>query len=88
MHAEQASKPHGEFHSGTVVRGTSVRVSSDPARVGVPGQHALAVGEKGTGEERSEPRIEIIRSGDVIQAIDVVCGCGQHIRLHCHYTDV
>jgi hypothetical protein len=76
MPSEQASRLHGEFHAGTVVRGTSVRLSNDSARVGVPGQ-----------EPPPEPRIEIIRSGDVIQAIDVICGCGQHIRLHCRYEN-
>jgi hypothetical protein len=77
MHAEQARKAHSEFHSGTVVRGTCVRVSGDPARVGIPGHEAPA----------GEPRIEIIRSGDVIQAIDIHCGCGQHLRLQCLYTE-
>jgi hypothetical protein len=81
MHTEQASKPHGEYHGGTVVRGASVRVSGDPARVGVPGHpHPPGASEGG------EPRIEIIRNGDVIEAIDIVCGCGQHIRLHCLYA--
>lgn len=74
MFGEVLSRAHGESQAGTVVRGTCVRVSSDMARVGVPGQEPVA-----------EPRIEIIRSGDVIQAIDILCGCGQHIRLHCLY---
>lgn len=76
MHVEQAARPHAEFHGGTVVRGTCVRVSGDPARVGVPGHEAAA-----------EPRIELVRSGDVIQAIDIFCTCGQHIRLHCLYRE-
>ncbi len=76
MHSELGSRLHGEAHAGTVVRGTCVRVSSDSARVGVPGQ-----------EPPAEPRIEIIRTEDVIQAIDIICGCGQHIRLHCRYQE-
>lgn len=76
MHGEQAMKSNGEFHAGTVVRGTCVRVSGDPARVGIPGH-----------EPAADPRIEIVRSGDIIQAIDILCGCGQHIRLHCHYEE-
>jgi hypothetical protein len=76
MASEQASRLHGELHTGTVVRGTSVRLSSDSARVGVPGQ-----------EPAAEPRIEITRTGDVIQAIDIICGCGEHIRLHCRYEN-
>lgn len=74
MYGEQVGKPHAEFHAGTVVRGRCVRVSGDPARVGVPGQ-----------EPPAEPRIDVIRDGEVIQAIDIFCGCGQHIRLHCLY---
>jgi hypothetical protein len=76
MHTEQTRKPHSDFHTGTVVRGTCVRVSGDAARVGIPGH-----------EPEAEPHIDIIRSGDVIQAIDIICGCGQHIRLHCHYHE-
>ena len=76
MYGDQERKPHGEYQAGTVVRGRCVRVSGDLARVGIPGH-----------EPASEPRIEIIRSGEVIQAIDIYCGCGQHIRLHCHYHE-
>ncbi len=75
MHGERA-KAHGENHIGTVVSGTCVHVSADRTRVHIPGQ-----------EPAVEPRIEIIRSGDVIQAIDIVCGCGQHIRLQCLYKE-
>ena len=76
MHEQQTRTAPSDAHAGTVVRGTCVRVSGDRARVGVPGH-----------EPDAEPRIEIIRSGEVIQAIDIVCGCGQHIRLHCRYAD-
>jgi hypothetical protein len=74
MSGEAEGKGHGELHGGTVVRGTCVRVSNDPARVGLRGQEASA-----------ETRIEVIRNGEVIQAIDVFCSCGQHIRVHCLY---
>lgn len=76
MYGEQTKRPHSDPHLGTVVRGTSVRVSNDSARICIPGQ-----------EPPAEPRVEIIRNGDVIQAIDIVCGCGQHIRLHCLYQE-
>jgi hypothetical protein len=76
MHSEQGNRMHSEIHAGTVVRGTCVRVSSDSARVGLPGQ-----------EPDAEPRIEVHRSGNVIQAIDIICGCGQQIRLHCRYEE-
>jgi hypothetical protein len=86
MHGEQANRSHGDIHAGTLVRGTCVRVSSDAARVGMPGLPPSIPTPNGGDGER-EPRIELIRSGDVIQAIDIICGCGQHIRLHCHYQD-
>jgi hypothetical protein len=82
MHSESVLTPHG----GTVVRGSSVRVSGDPARVGVPGPAAF-IPQAGGESKPSEPRIEIIKDGEVIQAIDIVCSCGQHIRLNCVYTE-
>ena len=82
MHSESVLTAHG----GTVVRGSSVRVSGDPARVGVPSPAAF-IPQAGGAEKTTEPRIEIIKDGEVIQAIDIVCSCGQHIRLNCHYTE-
>lgn len=35
--------------------------------------------------ESTEPTIEVIREGEVIRAVDVICGCGQTIRLLCRY---
>ena len=31
------------------------------------------------------PTIEVIREGDVVQAIDVTCTCGETFRLWCSY---
>ena len=56
-----------------LVPGTSVRLSDVPARVGAP--EPVPAG----------PTIELVRSGEVVRAIDIVCPCGQHIRLHCLY---
>jgi hypothetical protein len=57
----------------TVIPGLRVRVSKQAAPVG-PSAGALA-----------EPSVEVVREGDVVRAIDVACGCGQHIRLLCVY---
>jgi hypothetical protein len=62
-----------EHPSRGVVPGTYVRLGGMPARVGAPAPVVAA------------PTIELIRSGEVVQAIDIVCSCGQHIRLHCLY---
>ena len=34
---------------------------------------------------RAAPTIEVIREGDVVQAIDVTCTCGETFRLWCSY---
>lgn len=60
-------------HSG-VVASRCVRVGNDAARVTVGRQTAAA-----------QPQVEVIRDGDVIQAIDVICACGQRIRVRCQY---
>jgi hypothetical protein len=84
MYPEQTLKPRGEVRANTVIRGASVRVGGDPARIGIPGQCAGEHAEP--AESAKEPRIEIVRSGEIIQAIDIFCGCGEHIRLHCLYS--
>ena len=61
----------------SVVPGRKVQVLGASARVGVPGQHAAC-----------DPQIELIRKGEVIEAIDVTCTCGQKIRLRCVYESL
>ena len=56
-----------------VIAATSVRLSDIPARVGPP------------EEVPPQPTVEVVRNGGVVQAIDIVCPCGQHTRLHCLY---
>jgi hypothetical protein len=58
-----------------VIPGRLVRVSDESARVGAPGSSAPA----------GQPRVEMVREGDLLRAIDVVCGCGKRIRLRCVY---
>jgi hypothetical protein len=63
----------GHSHAG-VVPGRCVRLSGEVAHVTVP--------RPGGGPE---PRVELIREGDVVQAIEITCGCGQRIRVRCVY---
>lgn len=58
-----------------VIPAQCVRVSGEPARVPVPGV-----------TESAEPKVELIRQGDVVQAIDITCSCGERIRLKCVYS--
>jgi hypothetical protein len=57
-----------------VIPSQCVRLSDETAHVAVP--------RRGV----AEPKVELIRSGDKILAIDVTCSCGQRIRLRCDYT--
>lgn len=58
-----------------IVPGTRVRVIEESVRVAIPHQASTSC--------PAEPQVELIRDGDIIQAIDVVCTCGMRIRLHC-----
>jgi hypothetical protein len=71
---EATERVAGEHNLRAVVPGQWVRVNAEPARVSVPGNGAA-----------SEPRVELITQGDVIQAIDLTCPCGHKIRLRCIY---
>jgi hypothetical protein len=63
-----------ESGSRTLVPGHCVRLSPDAARVVIPGSQGS-----------HEPRVEIIREGDVIKIIELTCTCGQRMRLRCDY---
>jgi hypothetical protein len=63
-----------EQSNRAVVPGHCVRLSGERVRVDIPGQ-----------KPPGEPRVEVVRQGEVIRLIDITCACGQHIRLHCDY---
>lgn len=58
-----------------VVPGRLVRVSSAAARVG----------EHNHKDGAHEPKLELVRDGDVLQAIDITCFCGKRMRIKCVY---
>ena len=33
----------------------------------------------------SEPRVRLIKDGDVVTAIEILCSCGEVIHLNCEY---
>jgi hypothetical protein len=71
---DEAKITQEELAARVVVPAAQVSIAELPVRVGAPG-----VAQPG------EPRIELIRKGDVIQAIDITCSCGKRIRLKCEY---
>ncbi len=72
----QGEKGEVELGSSVVIPGPHVRLSPEAVPVG-PRRHVPA----------AEPRVELVREGDVIRAIDVICGCGSRVRLRCHYPE-
>lgn len=63
-----------------VVPGRAVALSNDVIRVGRPCEESAAA-----GDDQPESKVELIRLGDRIQAIDVICSCGQRTRIRCVY---
>lgn len=60
---------------GPVVRAARVQVSEEAVRIGAPSQE----------EVPGEPTVRIVREGNTIQALEVVCSCGERIRIRCDY---
>lgn len=60
---------------GAVVPAGRVKVTADAVPIGAPRM----------GETRGEPKVQLIREDGVIRAIDVLCSCGQCIRIRCEY---
>lgn len=66
----------GPTASGSpVVRAARVRVSEEAVRIGGPAKP----------DAPAEPTVRIVREGDVIQALEVTCSCGERIRIRCEY---
>lgn len=57
-----------------VISGTHVHLTDEAARVILPPQSGDCT-----------PRVELVRSGDQVRAIDIICSCGKRIHLECEY---
>jgi hypothetical protein len=68
-----AERTDDEPVSRAVVPGHCIQLAGETARVPIPG-HSVA-----------EPRIQVIREGDEVRAIEITCSCGQKVRLRCVY---
>jgi hypothetical protein len=69
----------GEFVNRGVVPGRKVLVEEGPTTVMIARPRPSA--------PACAPQVELVREGDVIQAIDVTCTCGEKIRLRCVYDE-
>ncbi len=68
-------KDEASYGGTPVLRSEAVRVTEEHAPIWVPGQ------------ARGEPEVRLVKNGDTIQAIDILCTCGQRIRLKCLYRE-
>ena len=62
--------------AATIIPSLRVRASGEHAHVGMPRAAADA-----------EPKIELVREGEVVRAIDITCSCGHRFRLLCEYLE-
>ncbi|MBX9677694.1 MAG: hypothetical protein K2X38_02940 [Gemmataceae bacterium] len=58
------------FPARNVIPHHEVRMMAEPVRLRLPGQAPPA-----------EPLVQLLRKGDDVEAIEVTCTCGKHIRL-------
>jgi hypothetical protein len=60
--------------AGNVIPAAHVRLVPEPTRVSIPGDSCA-----------DEPQVNLIRDGDTVRAIEVVCTCGKRVVLNCVY---
>lgn len=46
---------------------------------------AAAEAPAGDAPAAKAPRVEVVREGGVVRAIDVTCACGERVRIVCDY---
>jgi hypothetical protein len=62
--------------AGAVVSAARLRASAGAVRVGPPRP----------AETGPEPKVQVFHEDDVVRMIQVVCTCGERIRIRCDYT--
>ncbi|VTT97908.1 unnamed protein product [Gemmataceae bacterium] len=56
-----------------------------PACRVLSGEHAVRIGEPEPASAGPGPKVELVREGGVVRAIEVVCSCGERITIQCEY---
>ena len=67
-----------------IIKAAELHLKPQSAMIAVPGAPASATQPSRHGDHNN-PTIELHRSGDVVEAIEVTCGCGQTIVIECVY---
>ena len=66
----------GNYISRSVLPGGQIRIDETQSCVLVPANGCS-----------SDPIIDLVRTGDRIEAIEITCACGKRIRLNCQYEN-
>jgi hypothetical protein len=72
MARRETGEPHRHVH--TVIPARAVRAAGVTPAVGERNQPAVA-----------KARVELVREGGIVRAIDVTCACGERLRIVCEY---
>jgi hypothetical protein len=72
MPLHSLSRPH--LPTSNVIPASDIRLGAEPVALFIPGQRPC-----------NEPRVNLIRDGDVVRAIEVICTCGERVVLTCVY---
>jgi hypothetical protein len=60
--------------ASNVIRASDIRLGAEPVALCIPGQ-----------EPCEEPKVTLLRDGDAVRAIEVICPCGKRLVLTCVY---
>lgn len=62
--------------TGAVVAAAQVRLAREAVRITPPR----------AADAPAEPVVQLVREDGVIRAIEIVCGCGERVRVVCEYA--
>ena len=72
MPFSKLARPH--LPANNVIPASHIRLGAEPVALCIPGLHPA-----------EQPHVNLIREGDVVRAIEIVCTCGERIVLNCVY---
>jgi hypothetical protein len=70
--------------SPAIIKGHQAQASAQPVLTGQKALLGARDGARGPGG-RSHPEITLRRDGDLIEAIEITCPCGNHMVIECLY---
>jgi hypothetical protein len=72
MPFSKLARPH--LPANNVIPASHIRLGAEPVTLCIPGL-----------QPSEQPKVNLVREGDVVRAIEIVCTCGKRIVLNCVY---